>query len=213
MRIIHLSMCIALLATRGDGQACSDSTPTDLLGPFYLPNSEVTTSLAPESELNDPQLRLDVSGTVYTSTADSCIGFANALVEVWYAGEPNDNGYKDAEYRGQMSTDANGRYSFAQKFPSLYPSRPILHDHFRISKNGQLLLVTQMYFYGNGEGYVSTSDNSRLLQTVDVAQNESGRSVVFDILVEQESQGCVSLFLLCWLQAFFCSFLPFLPFC
>ena len=186
-----------------------------MLGPFYLPNSESTTNLAPDSELSDPQLRLDVSGTVYTSTVDSCVGLADAVVEVWYAGEPNDNGYYDNEYRGQMLTDANGKYSFAQKFPSLYPSRPILHDHVRISKNGQLLLVTQMYFYGDGDGYVSSSDNSRRLQTVEVSQNEVGRKVVFDVFVEggttSGAQDCVGL--LCWLKALICLFLPFLALC
>ena len=186
-----------------------------MLGPFYLANSETTTNLAPDSELVDPQFRLDVSGTVYTSAVDSCVGLADALVEVWYAGEPNDNGYQDNEYRGQMRTDANGRYGFVQKFPSLYPSRPILHDHIRISSNGQLLLVTQLYFYGDGEGYVNPSDTSRRLQSVAVSQNELGRSVVFDIFVEggttSGGQDCVGFF--CWLQVLICFFLPFLSFC
>ena len=181
--LFRLVCMVALLKARVAGQGC-ESTPSDMLGPFYLPNSEVTTSLAPESELNDSQLRLDVSGTVYTSTEDSCVGLADATVEVWYAGFPNDNGYEDNEYRGQMSTDADGKYSFAQKFPSLYPSRPILHDHFRISKNGKLLLVTQLYFYGEGEGYVSPLDTTQQLQTEEVSTNAIGRRVEFDIFVE-----------------------------
>ena len=57
---------------------------------FYLPNSEATNNLASDSELNDPQLRLDVIG----STVDSCVGFANALVEVLYAGESDDIGIR-----------------------------------------------------------------------------------------------------------------------
>ena len=39
--------------------------------------------------------------------------------------------YQDEEYRGQVVTDECGRYNFSQAFPALYPTRPILHDHFR----------------------------------------------------------------------------------
>jgi len=158
-------------------------TPRDALGPFYVENSALTSRVGPESMLSDPTLRLQVSGRVL-SAIDCNVGLAGISVELWYAGAPDENGnfYQDDEYRGQVVTDECGKYSFTQTFPELYPARPILHNHFRLSQNGQPLLVTQMYFQGQGEGY--DSSGSRQLQAVAVEQDESGaRSVVFDIFV------------------------------
>jgi len=182
-RILVLVGCLLAVI---QAQQCEDPqrpTPIDALGPFYVENSALTSRVGPESMLSDPTLRLQVNGRVL-SAVDCNVGLAGISVELWYAGAPDGNGnfYQDDEYRGQVVTDECGKYSFTQTFPELYPARPILHNHFRLSKNGQPLLVTQMYFQGQGEGY--DSSGSRLLQSVAIEQDESGaRSVVFDIIV------------------------------
>lgn len=167
-------------------QSCpAQQTPSDALGPFYVPDSPLSSNLAPQALLANPLKRLHVTGRVLSST--NCeLGLANVTVEVWYAGE---DAYQDYNYRGQVVTDSCGQYSFTQTFPSLYPSRPILHDHIRLSRNDEELLVTQMYFQGEEEGYVADAD-SRRMQVVQVSQNAEGvRSVEFNMYVDLEGDA------------------------
>jgi len=156
-------------------------TPRDALGPFYRPDSPVTTDIA--SDLSDPSERLIINGQILGS---NCLPVADATVEAWYAGGDPEMGeelYQDGDYRGQVVTDACGRYQFVQTFPSIYTGRP-LHVHFRIS-NGDEVLVTQMYFEGFVEG--------RALQAVAIESDGSSgeRNVNFDIVLQQEGTACV----------------------
>jgi protocatechuate 3,4-dioxygenase beta subunit len=164
-------------------------TPEDMLGPFYEPNSISSDRIGPEELLSDPAQRLHVAGTVFRRRNDSCVsGVPNVVVELWYAGPPDANGnyYRTDEYRGQVVTDSDGRYNFTQTFPALYPTRPMLHNHFRLSTlEGEELLVTQMYFLGNTTGFVSEVDEARTLQVVDLQRTAEGaRSVEFNVYVE-----------------------------
>lgn len=184
-------VCSVLLVQPCAGQQCSvQQTPPDQLGPFYVADSERTDRIGPENEVDDASLRLEVKGRVLSSL--NCKGLANILVEVWYAGTPNQEAeyYQDDEYRGAVLTNSCGEYAFNQTFPNLYPTRPILHDHFRLSRasDGQELLVTQMYFNGNADGYVSNA--SRKLQAVDVVEKDDGtRLVHFDMYVDAEGDS------------------------
>jgi hypothetical protein len=153
------------LSLAGD-QECTlqEQTPSDQLGPFYVANS------CPEDFLNDPARRLEVSGRVLSSI-DCNVGLA---------GE---------EYRGQVVTNECGFYQLVQAFPALYPTRPILHDHFRLSRNGQELLVTQMYFIGTDEGFVSSDDTAHEMQAVSIQDANGTHSVEFNMYVNlQEEQ-------------------------
>ena len=69
------------------GQTCpSDQiTPTDMLGPFYVAETPITTVIGPSDLLQDPSSRLDVSGRVLRAP-DCTKGLANVTIEVWYAG-------------------------------------------------------------------------------------------------------------------------------
>ena len=172
-------------------QSCpAQQTPSDALGPFYLQNSPLSSKVGPASLLADPLQRLELTGRVLSST--NCeLGISNITVEVWYAGEADEfgNSYQDDNYRGQVVTDSCGRYSFVQTFPALYASRPILHDHFRLSRSDEQVLVTQMYFEGTGEGYVADAD-SRKMQVVQVDQDAEGvRSVEFNMYVDLEGDA------------------------
>jgi protocatechuate 3,4-dioxygenase beta subunit len=163
-------------------------TAADAKGPFYLANIPPTGLLAPVSLLNQPEKVLLVAGTIY---GDDCLPLSKVRVEAWYAGDPDDQGNfyslggANNDYRGSVVTDNCGAYKFTQTFPALYPSRPILHVHFRVSTvtDDQELLVTQMYF----EGMVPTSfesSPSRALQIVSVDTAQDGvRSTVFNMYV------------------------------
>lgn len=114
------------------------------------------------------------------------MGVDNVVVELWYAGPRDEMGnfYQPDNYRGQVVTNECGEYSFVQTFPAVYPARPILHNHFRLSRNGVQLLVTQMYFEGNGLGYIASG--SRPMQSVSVAYNNvtGARWAEFDTFVD-----------------------------
>jgi protocatechuate 3,4-dioxygenase beta subunit len=172
-----------------EAQTCpNDKTPADMLGPFYVARSEKSTRIGPEDALSDPSKRLTVSGTVRNSNCNK--GLAGITMEVWFAGPEDGSGnfYQDNEYRGQLTTDANGNFSFVQTFPELYSVRPILHDHIRLSYKGNRLLVTQMYFIGSGNGFVSADDYP--MQAVEVKNEKDGsRSVQFDMYLNFD--GCL----------------------
>lgn len=168
-----------------------ERTPSDAIGPFYVPNAPLTQRLAPEEQLADPAIRLLVQGRVY---GNNCKPVADALVEPWYAGLSDENGdgggYSSARsnllYRAQVLTDACGYYSFTSTFPEIYSGRPIAHIHFRVSTEKEgVLLNTQMYF----EGHILDTFNTqgRETQVVQVEEDEDGaRLVSFDIVVDAE---------------------------
>ena len=91
-----------------------------------------------------------------------------------------------------------GVYQYVQTFPALYPTRRILHLHFRLSRsdgsdninnNQQHLLTTQMYFVGDGDGYVADTDASRRrqLQSAVIHTGPDGERLVnFDFYVDVE---------------------------
>lgn len=193
--IFAVLFAVCCLPIFTESQQCDDSmgteTPVDQLGPFYRENSPETSRVAPEELLSNPTMFLQVSGKVLSSSSSSnsacAAGLANITVELWYAGQPDADGnyYQPDEFRGQVVTNECGAYNFTQTFPALYPTRPILHNHFRLSDaDGIELLVTQMYFFGNGTGYVS-ADFPRELQAVQVLRDGSGaRTVEFNMYVD-----------------------------
>ena len=181
-----IALLAALLPCLSYGQQCSSAeTPNDQLGPFYVAGSETSSRIAPEDLLADPNQRFLVYGTVLKT--GTCVGVPDIVVEAWYAGPPNaeNDYYQPNEYRGQVVTNALGEYNFTQVFPALYPTRPILHNHFRLSTTaGEELLVTQMYFYGTGNGYV-TDRSTRTLQAVDTTLDMSGaRQAEFNMYID-----------------------------
>ena len=174
----------------------AEGTPVDMLGPFYLPNSPITKEIGPAAFLNDPSKRLTVRGNVLSSISGCAsgngqfLGVPNVTIELWYAGDPDEFGnfYQNEAYRGKFVTNECGEYQYTQTFPALYPTRPILHNHFRLShQNNAELVVTQMYFVGTNatEGYL-TSTAGRQLQAVELtADKHSGeRFAEFDFFVK-----------------------------
>jgi protocatechuate 3,4-dioxygenase beta subunit len=217
MRILIILLVRALVSStsasillsevqRDDGfrelqEQCSinGTTLTDLLGPFYERNSPKTELMAPADQLADPTKRLEVSGRVLSiQDCDSTTYFplSNTVVEAWYAGEADEDGnlYQKDNYRGKVVTNDCGYYSYVQAFPEIYPDRPIIHTHFRLSTlSNKELLVTQLYFIGPDEGYYNddTIENvlggtRRDLQAVVVTTDpDTGiRRVKFDVYLD-----------------------------
>ena len=184
--VIH----ICLLIPSTTGQQCVTTanmvTPSDMLGPYYVEDSEMTNRIAPEDILSDPSQRLFVYGKVYDS--NTCNTIPNIVVEAWYAGPEEDGYYQDDEFRGQVTTDSAGAYNFTLAFPTQYPTRPIIHVHYRLSTtSGDEILVTQMYFYGTESGYV-TDRSERVLQAVDTTLDTSGaRQAEFNFFIEYDA--------------------------
>ena len=179
-------LVVAVSSSSSYGQQCSSTeTPDDLLGPFYVAGSEMSSRIAPEDLLTDPSQRLFVYGKILKT--GTCEGVPDIVVEAWYAGPPDaeNDYYQTNEHRGQVVTNALGEYNFTQLFPALYPDRPILHNHFRLSTAaGKELVVTQMYFYGTENGYV-TDRTTRTLQAVDTTLDSTGgRQAEFNMYID-----------------------------
>ena len=120
-------------------------TTTDIQGPFYIPNAPASPSLAPDNASGEVCF---VTGTVYYNDCNTPI--KNALVDVWHANDAG--GYEDDHYRGRVWTDEGGNYSFQTVLPGKYLNgnqfRP-RHFHYKVSKDGNAELTTQIYFEGD----------------------------------------------------------------
>lgn len=209
-----LVLIVVLFPFSSYGQQCSSAeTPDDQLGPFYVAGSEKSSVIAPDDLVADPNQRLFVYGKILKT--GTCEGVPDIVVEAWYAGPPDaeNDYYQTNEHRGQVVTNALGEYNFTQLFPALYPTRPILHNHFRLSTaTGEELLVTQMYFYGTGNGYV-TDRSTRTLQAVDTTLDAAGaRQAEFNMYIDVsgsdtsgiDSSGFIQRFL-AWIRRFWSS--------
>jgi protocatechuate 3,4-dioxygenase beta subunit len=128
--------------------AC-EPTGSDVEGPFHVDGAPQRTVLA---EADEPGDRLVVEGTVYGP--DCTTPVAGAMLDVWHADAEGNYHEADQDYRlrGQMMTDADGRYRLETIRPGNYPlgnsMRPA-HIHFTITKPGYAPLTTQLYFAGD----------------------------------------------------------------
>jgi catechol 1,2-dioxygenase len=143
-------------APDADPSMCRTTTG-DARGPFFEDGAPMRTKIADD---NEPGERIDLSGQVL---ADDCTSpVAGALLDVWQADK--DGGYHDAgtEYRlrGQVITDAQGRFMVETIKPGHYENGPgawrPAHIHFTVTKPGYTPVTTQLYFAG--DPYLSPND-------------------------------------------------------
>lgn len=151
-----------------------------------------------------------------------CQPLENYTVEVWhcdtqgiYSGDTtdseDDNGFatnfctsgdsaaqQSTWYRGQLTTDSNGRVNFKTCFPGWYPGRTI-HIHFAVSDNGGSSrgIVSQFCFadeitreiYTTHERYSSRGDqDTPLASSRDVVFPDTGYET-FLLTTEQNTDG------------------------
>lgn len=89
-------------------------------------------------------------------------------------------------YRGKMTTNQNGEYSYRGTFPAVYEARPIRHIHYKITDNNRgVELVTQLYFKDfvppSYEDYVRGRDTQFPTRWGRISV---GRKAVFDVVME-----------------------------
>ncbi|WP_290057555.1 maleylacetate reductase and hydroxyquinol 1,2-dioxygenase domain-containing protein [Amycolatopsis solani] len=143
-----------------------DTTPSAVLGPFYVEGPPETPQGADIAEgLPGTPLSADI---LVTDTQD--VPVAGAIVDVW---QSNEDGFYDVQLpdldgpvlRARFRTDAEGRLRFRTIVPSAYPipaDGPVgemltavgrhpyraPHVHFMIAKPGYRTLITQLFVAG-----------------------------------------------------------------
>ncbi|EAZ82037.1 dioxygenase family protein [Algoriphagus machipongonensis] len=125
-------------------------TTTDILGPFYRPDSPMRSNLNVAGKKGKP---IHLTGIIMNDDCDT--PYANAKVELWHCDEEGvyDNSTPAYNYRGTVMTDSKGQYSFDTILPVPYDAgggmiRPA-HYHLMITAEGYQTLVTQLYFSGD----------------------------------------------------------------
>jgi protocatechuate 3,4-dioxygenase beta subunit len=125
-------------------------TTTDILGPFYRPDSPVRTNLVIPGESG---LLVELSGTIKHN--DCVTPYKNAKIELWHCDGEGvyDNDTEAYRYRATSYCNEEGEYSFNTILPVPYDAgggnfRPA-HFHMMITAEGYQSLVTQLYFTGD----------------------------------------------------------------
>lgn len=125
-------------------------TQQDDLGPFYLRNAPVRSTIAGPDEPGD---RTFMSGRVLA--ADCATPLAGALLDIWHADVHGQYHGAQEQYRlrGQVRCDKDGYYAFNSIRPAAYQFEKGLwrpaHFHFLVSFPGYEPLTTQLYFKGD----------------------------------------------------------------
>ncbi len=108
-----------------------EPTQPDTLGPYYLPDAPVRTSVDTGGYMT--------SGEVLST--GTCQPIPGAKIEFWLA---DAGGNYDDAHRATVFAGEGGEYSFESNFPGLYENRPP-HIHLRVTAPGYEELVTQHY--------------------------------------------------------------------
>ncbi len=160
-------------------------TTSDILGPFYRPDSPVRSSLVIKGEKGD---LTELIGKVKHD--DCTTPYKNAKVEIWHCDGNGvyDNETPDFKYRGTTYTDENGNYAFQTILPVPYDVgngnfRPA-HFHMMITAEGYQPLVTQLYFNGDkhiekDESAASPTAKRRILEVLN--GGNGSKKVVYDV--------------------------------
>lgn len=156
-RLVLLAPLLALLPGGVRAASSLSPTPGQMLGPFY----PVRPDAAAGNDLTTVDGKGRARGTPLTLVGRvlDTDGRAQAgvLLEIWQTNahgryhHPHDDSASplDPQFRGygRATTGADGAYRFLTILPVAYPGRTP-HVHFRASRGGRELLVTQMYLPG-----------------------------------------------------------------
>ena len=132
--------------------ACA-ATATNIEGPFYKPGAPSRAVLVGD---RDPGERLVLAGTVRDT---QCRPLANATLDIWHADARGGYDNDGFGMRGQLVTDAHGRWQLTSIIPGRYLNgrryRPShIHVKLRAAKHEEL--TTQLYF--EGDPYIKGDD-------------------------------------------------------
>ncbi|MDO9000196.1 MAG: catechol 1,2-dioxygenase [Bacteroidota bacterium] len=168
-------------------------TTTDILGPFYRPNSPLRTNLRLPNSNGTP---IVLKGNIFKEDGKTPIN--SALVEIWHCDENElyDNASDEYKYRGGQKTKADGKYEFKSILPVPYKADPKdesswrpSHIHMRVSVPNQQDLITQLYFKGGK--YVETdkwaSSPQAVNRILNISKTKLGESeIVFNVSMSKE---------------------------
>lgn len=165
-------------------------TTTDILGPFYRPDSPVRNNLVVKGEAGE---LVELSGIV--KHKDCVTPYKNAKIELWHCDAKGvyDNNSDEFRHRGTTYCDDNGHYSFQTILPVAYDTgagfvRPA-HFHLMITAAGYQPLVTQLYFTGDKYIPKDSSASSPLAKKriLSVKTNPNGtKTVKYDISMSEQ---------------------------
>ncbi len=159
-------------------------TTSDILGPFYRPNSPVRNNLRIKGQPGD---LVELSG--YIKHNDCTTPYHKAKIELWHCDVNGvyDNQSSEFRYRGTTFTDEKGMYSFQTIFPVAYAGEGFIrpaHFHMVITANGYQPLVTQLYFNGDkhikDDVYASSPNAKRRILEVEKLSNGT-KKVKYDV--------------------------------
>ncbi|MGE3672226.1 MAG: dioxygenase [Polyangiaceae bacterium] len=141
---------------------CAATAP-NIEGPFYKAGAPLSGQLNREEKGR----ALVVRGVVRDA---KCRPIAGATLDIWQAnalGAYDNTGF---ELRGQVQTDAEGKYSFNTIHPGHYLNgaqyRPA-HIHVKLSAAGKRLLTTQLYFPGDPYNEIDPFIDRSLIMSLD----------------------------------------------
>ena len=121
-----------------DSDVCK--TQRDAEGPFYKADAPI------RSIIETGGLPLRIEGKVFA--ADCKTPVADAVLDIWHCDNNGNYDMRGFKGRGQVRSDADGRYSFTTIFPPPYGNRP-RHIHIKVRAAGEKELTTQLYFKGD----------------------------------------------------------------
>lgn len=160
-------------------------TTSDILGPFYRPNSPLRNNLVIKGEPGTP---VELSGTVKHD--DCTTPYKKAKVELWHCSSVGvyDNTSDEYRYRGTVFTNDEGHYSFNSILPVPYQAAPDYwrpaHFHLMITAEGYQPFVTQLYFSGDSyiakDPYASSSNAKKRILDVQT-KTDGTKKVSFDV--------------------------------
>jgi catechol 1,2-dioxygenase len=167
-------------------------TTTDIIGPFYRPDSPVRNNLIIKGE---PGVPVELSGIV--KHIDCVTPYKNAKIELWHCNNNGlyDNTSAEYRYRGTVFSDEGGHYSFSTILPIPYNAaggkmRPA-HFHLMITAEGYQPLITQLYFTGDPfitkDPYSNSPNAKRRILDVHTAANGM-KKVEYNISMAEKHQ-------------------------
>ena len=168
------------------------ATTTDVLGPFYRPGAPMRKNVIPAGSNGEI---MHLAGTIFKD--DGTTPYQDCLVEIWQCSPEGiyDNTSNDYNFRGALTTGADGKYHFITTIPVAYPTdeakkyyRPA-HVHMRISGKQEQDLVTQIYF--TGDPYIKTDTYAKSPQAVNrilsiKKNNKNENTLQFDVMMTKE---------------------------
>jgi catechol 1,2-dioxygenase len=167
----------------GESYTGDCETSSDILGPFYRPDSPVRNNLVIKDLRGET---VELSGIVRHKDCKSPL--KDAKVEVWHcsADQIYDNDSKEFRYRGTTFCDANGQYKFITQMPVPYDAgggnyRPA-HFHLMFSAPQYQSLITQIYFEGDPhiKNDPSASNPQAKKRILKIDENNKIPRIIFD---------------------------------